>query len=107
MDAELEKLQQTILLLQSRGTGTKIMLLPQGTWMDELPFERRYNEKIRHLCSAMSIPLLDFSRALPDEAFVDSTHLTVKGQERFRELIWGEITDHLTKLKHAEPVQSQ
>ena len=67
----------------------------QGTWMDQLPFKARYETLIRALCQTTDTPLVDFSRAIPDEAFVDSNHLTVEGQQQFRNLIIGEITNHL------------
>ena len=97
MDAEVDQLRETILLLRSHHAQVKVLLLPQGTWMDELPFKARYEGLIRALCQSTSTPLIDLSRAMPDEDFVDSNHLTVEGQEKFRGLIMGEILGHLQK----------
>lgn len=91
MDLEVEKLRETISVLRAHHAQVEIMLLPQGTWMDELPFKSRYEAKIRNLCDETSTPLIDFSRAMSDNEFVDSNHLTVEGQEKFRNLIFGEI----------------
>jgi hypothetical protein len=99
MDGEVERLRETIKLLRSHHTQVKVMLLPQGTWMDELPFKPGYEAKIRALCQATTTPLIDLSRAIPDEDFVDSNHLTVQGQEKFRGLIMGQILEHLRKIK--------
>jgi hypothetical protein len=75
----------------------KVLLLPQGTWMDELPFPSYYNERVRAVCQATSTPIIDLSHALPDDAFVDSNHLTVGGQTKVRDLLMPEITGHLKR----------
>ena len=43
--------------------------------------------------------LIDLTRAIPDEEFADSNHLTVQGQKKFRGLIIGDIVGHLQKIK--------
>jgi hypothetical protein len=99
IDAEVEQLRETILLVQSRGALVKVLLLPQGTWMEELPFKAYYEAQIRTLCQATSTSLIDLSRAIPNEEFADSNHLTVQGQERFRSLIMGGILKHFREVK--------
>lgn len=99
MDVQLEQLKKTIALLRSKNAQVKIIMLPQGTWMDELPFKSRYEMLVKALCQETSTPLIDLSRAMPDEAFVDSNHLTVEGQSKFRDLIMREVTGHLQKLQ--------
>jgi hypothetical protein len=98
MDSELERLRETISLLRSYHAQVKVMLLPEATWDDKLPYKPRYEAKIRALCQETSTPLIDLSRAMPDEAFVDSSHLTVDGQNKFRNLVMSEIPDHLQSL---------
>ena len=95
MKNEVERFKETISLVRSQGAQMKVLLLPQGTWMDQLPFKGRYEELIRALCQLTSTELIDLSRAIPDEKFVDSNHLTVEGQGGFRERIMGEILRHL------------
>ena len=58
-----------------------------------------YEVKVRTLCQETATPLIDLSHAMPDEAFVDSSHLTVDGQKKFRNLVMSEISDHLQKLE--------
>ena len=101
MDLELERLRQTIFLLRSHQARVKIMLLPEATWNSVLPYKPRYEAKVRALCQETATPLIDLSQAMPDEAFVDGNHLTVDGQEKFRGLIMGEISEHLEKLEKA------
>ena len=99
MDAQVDQLRETILLLKSHHAQVKVMLLPEGTWMDELPFKPRYDEMIRALCQSTSTPLIDFSRSIPDDEFVDSSHLTVEGQNKFRKLIMEEIGEQLRRIE--------
>jgi hypothetical protein len=101
MDVELEALRETIILLRHHKAQVKVMLVPQPTWDDQLPYKPHYEAKIRALCEATSTPLIDLSRAMADEDFVDSSHLTVDGQQKFRGLIWREISGHLAKLNNA------
>jgi hypothetical protein len=99
LDPEMEHLRQTISLVRSQGAKIAIMLLPQATWIEELPFQHQYEEQLRALCEETSTPLIDFSQAIRDEDFVDSSHLTVKGQEDFRQLVLKEISGHLRNLE--------
>jgi len=99
MDLELERLRETIFLLRSHQAQVKLMLLPEATWDDHLPYKSRYETKIHALCQETSTPLINLSRSMPDEAFVDSGHLTVDGQEKFRGLIMREILGHLQKIQ--------
>ena len=109
IDVEVEQLRETILLVQSRGALVQVLLLPQGTWTEELPFKAYYEAKIRTLCQATSTSLIDLSRAIPDEEFADSNHLTVQGEERFRSLIMGNILEHFLEVKRrpASPQREQ
>jgi hypothetical protein len=102
MDDQLERLKETIYLLRSHKVQVKVMLLPEATWANGLPFKSRYDAKIRALCQSTSTPLVDFSHAMPDDAFVDSGHLTVDGQTEFRSLIMAEISEHLHKLQEMQ-----
>ena len=102
MDAELERLRETIDLLRSHQVQVKVMLLPEATWDNELPYKPLYETKIRALSQATSTPLIDLSHAMPDTAFADSSHLTVDGQTKFRDLIMREISGHLQKLKNID-----
>jgi hypothetical protein len=97
INAEIERLRETIAVVRSHGAQVKVMLLPQGSWMDELPFKAHYEAKIRALCQETSTPLIDLSRSMKDEDFVDSNHLTVKAQEKFRDMIMPEITAHVSR----------
>jgi hypothetical protein len=102
VDTQVNQLRDTISLLRSKHAQVKVMLLPQATWMNTLPFKTHYETLVRALCQETSTPLIDFSHAMPDQAFVDSNHLTVEGQIKFRKLIMREITGHLQKLMKGE-----
>lgn len=91
IDDAVSDLKKVILLVQSHGARVKVVLLPQGSWMKELPFGARYTDEVRQVCDETGTTTIDLSEALADQDFVDSNHLTVKGQQRFRELLMGEI----------------
>jgi hypothetical protein len=99
MDVEVERLRETIFLLQSHHAQVKVILLPEPTWEDNLPFRTRYDPIVRALCQATATPFIDLSHSMPDEAFVDDGHMTVEAQEKFRALVMGEIIGHLQKLE--------
>ena len=97
--AQLQKrFAQTIALLHANKVPVKIILLPQGTWMNELPFGSYYDARVRDLCRATSTPLLDWSKTLPDSDFIDSNHLTNAGQTKFRAMMLREEAGHLRDL---------
>jgi hypothetical protein len=102
MDTEVERLREAILLVRSHHAQVRVMLLPQGTWMNELPYKPRYENLIRALCQSTSTPLIDLSQAMPDSDFVDSSHFTVEGQRKFRRMILEEIAGQLQILKKTD-----
>ncbi len=95
LDVAMNSLRQTISLVQSHHARIKVILLPQGTWMDPLPFKSQYEAKVRAVCAETDTPLIDLSHAIGDEDFVNSNHLTVEGQERFRGLVMKEVPTQL------------
>ena len=90
IDREVGNLAETLEILNAHGVPVKIIFLPQGTWMDGLPFPVYYNERVRALASQTSTAVLDWSKLLPDSDFIDSNHLTVGGQTKFRATLLSE-----------------
>src|SRR6185312_437992 len=103
MDTEIERLRETIELVRAHHADLKIVLLPQGSWMRQLPFEDYYDAKVRDLCRETSTPLIDLQRSLPDDDFVDSNHLTVEGQTKFRTVIMREFADQIRNAENSLP----
>lgn len=91
LDEAMVSLRENISLVQSKQAKVEVVLLPQGTWMAQLPFGSRYDEAVRAVCKETATPLIDLSNALHDDDFVNSNHLTVQGQERFRNLMMDEM----------------
>lgn len=90
IDSEVGNLDETLKVLNAHGVPVKLILLPQGTWMEGLPFPTYYNDRVRMVARRTATPVLDWSKLLPDSDFVDSNHLTVKGQTKFREILFVE-----------------
>jgi hypothetical protein len=91
MDIAINSLQKTISLVKAYHARVRVLLLPQGTWMDPLPFKSQYEAKVKAVCAETDTPLIDLSGAIGDEDFVDSNHLTIEGQERFRALLMNNL----------------
>jgi hypothetical protein len=82
LDQQLSEFGQAMDYLRTRGVHMVVVLLPQGSWEDNLPFEREYSKRVNNLCRTKQVPLEDWSRMLPDEDFGDSTHVNVFGMEK-------------------------
>lgn len=95
INREIGYLHDTITLLHSKNIPVKVIFLPQATWMDSLPFPPFYAARVRAICNETSTPVVDWSKALPNEDFVDSNHLTVAGQTRFRKMILSDDAAYL------------
>lgn len=102
IDNEIEVFGKTISLVRSYGAEVKVILLPQGTWMDDLPFKPYYEAKVRALCETTATPLIDLSRSIPDAEFQESNHLTVEGQQDFRNIIMSIIGNNLHQIMAAD-----
>ncbi len=105
IDNAVAKFRETISFVRSRHARVWVVLLPQGTWMQGLPFPPRYDAAVRELCSEMEIPLIDLSRALDDVEFIDSNHLSPDGQREFLNLVLKEIRPHLRDLESSPAFQ--
>jgi hypothetical protein len=102
IDAQLESLKEAIEVARSRHADVMVMLLPQASWMDGLLFRSVYDAEVRALCERTSTRLIDFSRAIPDKEFADSSHWDAEGQRQFRDLIMPEILTHLRRIEPQE-----
>lgn len=102
IDAQLESLKEAIELVRSRHADVTVMLLPQASWMDGLLVKSVYDAGVRALCQGTSTPLTDFSRAIPDKEFANSSHWDADGQQQFRDLIMPEILAHLRRIEPQE-----
>lgn len=80
---QTEAFLRTALDLKARGAAVSVVLLPQGTWEDNLPFDAAYSAKMKEICAANGIPLVDLGDLLDDEDFADSNHFAPSGQAKF------------------------
>lgn len=68
--------------LQARGVRVAVVILPLGTWEDDLPFERAYVEAMSEICRRKSLPIHDWSKVLDDDDFADSNHPNLSGVDK-------------------------
>ena len=55
--------------VRARGASVVVVLLPLGSWQQDLPYGRRWNEEIVGLCKSKQIELRDWSQMLDDDDF--------------------------------------
>ena len=85
MQDEIEVFARTIDYLRARNVCMRVVLLPQGTWEDNLPFERAYKEQIGAVCRSHGVTVLDWSKMLDDEDFADSNHPNLYGMDKLQD----------------------
>jgi len=85
--------------LRSRNVNIVVILLPQGSWEANLPFEANYGSVIRDICHSKGVPLLDWSDRLDDDDFADSNHLNLLGIEKLHEAFLDIAIPHLRRTK--------
>jgi hypothetical protein len=83
IEAYIQTFGETLDYLVAQHVQTRVILMPQGSWYDDLPYEQEFREQIRTLCAGKQIPVSDWSTMLTDEDFADSIHPNVYGMEKF------------------------
>ncbi len=79
MDQEIAELGRSLDYLRERGVRVSVALLPRVSWTHELPYPARYFEGVTEACRIRSVPLHDLSALLPEEVYVDSSHVNLAG----------------------------
>jgi hypothetical protein len=95
MASELDYLKNAIKYMKQRNVKVAVMLLPIASWDSELPFQEYYQEKLKAICDAESVPMYDYRKAMKDEEFGDSDHLNPNGVEKFQRMVTGFCIEHL------------
>ncbi len=65
--------------LKARGVKVIGILLPRGSWTEGAPAEA-FSDEMRRIYAQRQIPLLDYSRSVPDADYMDSVHYSFKGR---------------------------
>lgn len=81
--------------LRARGAAVTLVLLPQGSWEANLPFHAAYTARMREVCAAHGIPVVDLGDLLEDEDFADSNHFNPAGQTKFTARVMDLARAHL------------
>lgn len=76
--------RMTIDYLRARHVQIRVVLMPEGSWEDELPYNREYLSQITTLCANKQIPVSDWSKMLTDDEFADSIHPNIFGMEKIQ-----------------------
>jgi hypothetical protein len=95
IDKELTALIASVDDMRAKGARVLVLLMPQGSWEANIPFDRTYNEELLKLCEARGLKPLDLRKILDDDDFADSAHLTPTGMEKFGRAVLPVCLDHL------------
>ena len=91
--------------LLERKVRVVIVFLPQGTWEDNLPFERAYKEQVLQAFQGRAVPVLDWSKRLDDDDFADSGHANPNGVDKLQAWFL-EIALPFLRSMHALPEEA-
>jgi len=87
------QMQEVSRLLDDLGQNHVQMmgvLLPVGSWGADIPVRTAYENQLRDVFAAHSLPLIDCTGLVPDAEFCDPYHVNAKGAAR----IQGILVDH-------------
>ena len=86
MDAELREFEALLDDLQARNVRLRVIMRPNGSWVDAHPYERTYRALVEPMLAARHIPLIDQTDLLADAEFGDAEHARSSGQMRLHEI---------------------
>ena len=95
IQSEVLEFAEMLRYLRVKGVKTEVLLLPQGTWEDNLPFDATYCAQVEEMARSLGVPVVDDRRLLDDDSFADSSHLNPNGVETFQNAVLGLCLDHL------------
>jgi hypothetical protein len=76
------------------------VLLPVGSWGADIPVRTAYENQLREVFVAHSLPLIDCTALVPDTEFCDPYHVNAKGAAR----IQGILVDHAMEFARDQKV---
>jgi hypothetical protein len=82
VDIQVAEFGRMVDYIRDRKARLVVVLLPLGSWDNQIPFEGRYNAAMTTLCRAKGVPLYDWSRMLDDEDFGDASHVNLLGTDK-------------------------
>ena len=89
MSRQLSEFGAMLDYLSERQVRIAVVLLPQGSWEEKLPFARAYENKVAELCQAKAIPVHDLPNLIDDEHFADSNHYNLHGVDKMQNALVG------------------
>ena len=104
IDESAQTFGQTLDYLIARHVQIRVILMPNGSWFDSLPYGQEYRRQIEVLCAQKQVPVSDWSRMLTDDEFADSNHPDVLGMEKLQPAIL-EIALSFLRSTHALPAR--
>ena len=92
---QLKELARLLDYLKAKGVKVQFLMVPSGHWNDGVPLHENFVAAIPPLCAARGIPLLDYSRLLSDDEFMDAHHASYKGALKLHDAMVRLALEHL------------
>jgi hypothetical protein len=97
MDGQLREFGQMVDYLAERQVKIAVVLMPMGSWDQNLPYQARYNAAMTALCREKNVPLYDWAALLDDEEFGDQAHANYLGAEKLTQRLAELALEHLVE----------
>jgi hypothetical protein len=99
LDWQLGEFSQMIDYLRDRRVRVAVVLLPEGSWEDNLPYSAAYAFRVRSLCAKRGIALHDLSRLLRDDEFGEYGHPNLTGVDKVDRELLALARDHVRRIR--------
>jgi hypothetical protein len=73
------ELQEWFDYVRAKGMDFEIVLMPLASWHQAIPHPAKYQEMIEEFCKTNHVTLIDCSKLLPDDDFLDHIHVNAQG----------------------------
>jgi hypothetical protein len=80
------------------------VLLPVGSWGADIPVRTAYEDQLRQVFAAHSLPLLDCTAVVPDTEFCDPYHVNARGAVRIQKILDDQAMEFVGEQKLLLPV---
>jgi hypothetical protein len=84
---QTDEFRKMLEYLRERDVRVLVVLMPQGSWETNLPYQKPYKDAIAGVCRVKAVKCLDWSAFLDDDEFADNSHANLFGIEKFQRSI--------------------
>jgi len=97
MERQVGYVGETIDYLHARGANVRVILPPEASWHDGLPYDETYRELLKPILRSRKVPVSDLENLLADRDFSDAVHARYSGEMKlhaaYREIALRSLAD--------------